>query len=148
MQISGRMAAREQDLTDRMKEQFAIEKAAANAKVQAELEQTRKDPARVVAVVEILRRHIIQMHGLRISNEEREQKTAAVYEFITSDRYKTLLDQIETHTVSLLDLDVKEEKAHKNTWASRGKLILDIQKVRGNLSFEVERIIGTAETRD
>lgn len=106
------------------------------------------NPARVVALVELLRRHIIQMNGLRVSNEERDQKTAAVYEFITSDRYKTLLDQIETHADSLLDLDAKEEKAHKTTWTRRGQLICDIQKVRGNLSFEVERIIGTAEIQD
>ncbi len=102
------------------------------------------NPARVVALVELLRKHIIQTHGLRISNEARDQKTAAVYEFITSERYGTFLNQIETHTDNLLDLEVKEVKAHKTTWTRRGQLICDIQKVRGNLSFEIERIIGTA----
>jgi hypothetical protein len=106
------------------------------------------NPARVVALVQVLRRHIVQIYGLRISNEARSQKTQALYEFITSERYQTLLDQIETDTVNLLDLEVKEEKAHRATWMRRGQLICDIQKVGGNLSFEIGRIIGTAETRD
>jgi hypothetical protein len=38
------------------------------------------DPARVVAVVHLLRRHIVQMHVLRIGNEARQEKSEALYQ--------------------------------------------------------------------
>ncbi len=103
------------------------------------------NPARVVALAQLLRNHIVQMHTLRISQQERASKTEDLYQFITSDRCKMLLDQIESHTSDMLELDVKEQTAHKTTWARRGQLIRDVQKRRDALSFEIERIIGTAE---
>src|SRR4030095_7614990 len=41
------------------------------------------NPARVLAIVEILRDQLVRMHELRISNEERGHKTVALYAFIT-----------------------------------------------------------------
>ena len=43
-------------------------------------------PARVVALVQVIRRHLVQTHTLRLSNDERAKKTAALYDFITSER--------------------------------------------------------------
>ena len=102
-------------------------------------------PARVVAIAEILRSQIVQMHELRASNEERDEKTAAIYAFITSERFSQLLDSIETDVEKLEKVDVAEIKAHDATWQKRGKLQKAILKSRGNLCFEVSRIIGTAE---
>lgn len=101
------------------------------------------NPARVIAVVQMLRKHVIQTHGLRLSNEARQQKTDRLYEFITSDRCKQLLDQIETLTEDILDIDVKETVAHKTIWKHRGELLRSIQRVHGNFIAEVEGIIGT-----
>jgi hypothetical protein len=97
-------------------------------------------PARILAVAEILRRNILQTHELRIGNEEREQKTVALYAFITSERCKQLLDLIDAQAVKMLELDATEEKAHRLTWERRNKL----KKVQGDLTFEIDRIIGTA----
>jgi hypothetical protein len=100
-------------------------------------------PARVVAVAEILRRHLVQTYELRISNEAREEKTAALYAFITSDRCRQLLDQMATQTGRMLELEAAEEKAHRLTWERRSKLIHGVRKVHGDLCFEIERVIGT-----
>jgi len=100
-------------------------------------------PQRVLALAEILRRHVIQTHELRIGNEARDEKTAQLYAFITSDRCRQLLDQIAREAQRMVDLDTAEEKAHRLTWERRSKLIRSVQKVHGDLCFEIERVIGT-----
>ena len=102
------------------------------------------NPARVVAIVEILRDQIVRMHELRISTEAREEKTVALYAFVTSDHFKQLVEQVEAQAVKMLDLDSKEQESHRRIWDQRGKLIRSVQKARSDLTFEVDRIIGTA----
>lgn len=106
------------------------------------------NPTRTTTLVEILRKHLVQSHGLRQSNKAREEKTARLYEFITSDRCGQLLDQIDTLTDDLLELDVKEKKAHDLTWRRRGELVKAAQRAHGNFTGEIERIIGTAAADD
>ncbi len=102
------------------------------------------NPARVLAIVEILRDQIVRMHELRVSKEAREEKTVALYAFVTSDHFKQLVEQVEAQAVKMLDLETKEQEAHRRTWDQRGKLIRSVQKARSDLTFEVDRIIGTA----
>lgn len=104
------------------------------------------NPARVVALVQVLRKHILQGHTLRLSNEARTQKTAALYDFITSERCLHLFERIDTHTEAMLDLEVKEKKAHDANWKHRGELIRSVQRVRAEISSEIDQIIGTAST--
>jgi hypothetical protein len=102
------------------------------------------NPARVLAVVEILRRHILQTYELRMSHQERDQKTEALYAFITSERCGQLLDSVEIAANKMLELDQAELRTHKRTWDTRRRLITAVQKANSDLSFEIERIIGTA----
>lgn len=102
------------------------------------------NPARVVALAEILRGQILRLHALRASEQERGAKTEELYAFITSEHFKQLVDQVEMQSARMLELDVKEQEAHRRLWDQRGKLIRSVQKARSDLSFEVDRIIGTA----
>ncbi len=102
------------------------------------------NPARAVVLVKMLRTHVIRGHGLRMSNKERDEKTARLYEFIMSDRGGQLLEQIETLTDDMLELEVREKKAHDATWKRRGELIRSVQRSHGDFTAEIERIIGTA----
>lgn len=102
------------------------------------------NPARVVALAEILRGQILRMHALRASEQERGEKTQELYTFITSEHFKQLVDQVEMQTAKMLELDSKEQEAHRRLWDQRSKLIRSVQKARSDLSFEVDRIIGTA----
>ena len=101
-------------------------------------------PARVLAIVEILRDQLVRMHALRVSNEERGSKTVELYAFITSEHCKQLLDQVEAQAGRMLELDTKEQEAHRRLWDQRKKLINAVQKARSDLVFEIDRIIGTA----
>jgi hypothetical protein len=103
------------------------------------------NPARVLVLVQIIRKHMVHVHALRLSNTERAKKTAALYDFITSKRCVQLLDAIDTHAQNLLALQEKEIRAHESSWKQQGTLYRSIQKVRADLGLEIERIIGTAE---
>ncbi|MGH6816863.1 MAG: DUF2130 domain-containing protein [Hyphomicrobiaceae bacterium] len=101
------------------------------------------NPARTLVLARLLRKHVVQMHTLRMSNEARAQKTEALYEFVMSERCTQFLESIAKRTKDLQDLDIKEKKAHDTTWKRREDLIRSVQKVHGDLCFEIERIIGT-----
>jgi hypothetical protein len=101
-------------------------------------------PARVLAIVEILRDQLIRLHELRVSNEQRDTKTEELYAFITSEHCKLLIAQVEAQAGKMLDLDAREQEAHRRLWDQRKKLINAVQKARGDLAFEIDRIIGTA----
>jgi len=101
-------------------------------------------PARVPAIVQLLRDQVVRMHELRVSKEGREQKSIEIYAFITSEHCKQLIDQVETQAARMLELDGKEQEAHRRLWDQRKKLITTVQKARGDLVFEIDRIIGTA----
>ena len=79
-------------------------------------------PARVVALVRIVRQHVVQGHTMRMSNTERADKTAALYDFITSERCTQLFERIDSQAQQMLDLQEKEMRMHKidtgNTKAS------------------------------
>jgi hypothetical protein len=102
------------------------------------------NPARVVFVVTLIRRLLLQAHTLRLSSSERESKTAALYAFITSERYTQLSSRIDAHADELLEQQVKERKWHDAAWKKEGELIRSIQKVQAELSNEISCIIGTA----
>ncbi|MDQ6868785.1 MAG: DUF2130 domain-containing protein [Pseudomonadota bacterium] len=102
------------------------------------------NPARVVSVVTLIRRHLLQAHTLRLSSAERETKTAALYAFITSERCTQLFSLVDAHADELLEQQVKERKWHDAAWKKEGELIRSIQKVQAELSNEISCIIGTA----
>ena len=100
------------------------------------------NPARAVALVTIIRQHLVQAHTLRLSHSEREGKTAALYAFMTSGRCVQLLDQIDRNAATLLDLQVSEMKWHNAQWERQGKLLRSTQKAKEDLCREVHSIIG------
>jgi hypothetical protein len=99
------------------------------------------NPARVAALASVIRKHIVHVATLRLSDVERTEKMTKLYDFINSDRCGQLLEQIETVSDKLLDLDVKEHKAHTITWKQRGHLVREIQQVKGTLVTEIDLIV-------
>jgi hypothetical protein len=106
------------------------------------------NPARVLALVQMLRRHIVQIHTLRLSNVERDSKTDALYEFIRSERCSQLFARIDGHAENLLKIQAQERKAHDTTWKRQGTVYRAIQKDGAELSAEIDRIIGTQDESD
>ena len=95
--------------------------------------------------VQLVRQHVVQTHSLRLSNEARTQKTAALYSYITSERSKDLFKRIDSQAEKLLDMQDKEEKTHRDMWKRRGEVLKSIQKVNAEVRNEIDLIIGTAD---
>lgn len=101
-------------------------------------------PARIVALVSIVRDHMIRVRALQLSDKERERKTAALYAFMTSERCDGLFKRIDGHTEELLTLQDKERRTHEAMWKREGELYKSIQKANTNMRNEIDLIIGTA----
>ncbi len=103
-------------------------------------------PARVLVVVTILREQLIQMNRLQLSHEQRDTKSNALYEFITSERCHQIFEHFETLTNDMLELDVKETKQHQVNWKKRGELIKKAERaILIQLRDQIERIIETED---
>ncbi|MYA12437.1 MAG: DUF2130 domain-containing protein [Acidobacteria bacterium] len=100
------------------------------------------NPARVVQLVTLLREHMVRTHRLRLSTEQRDEKTRALYEFIVSERYGQLINRFDSLAADLLDVDVKEKKAHDAVWRKRGRLLKEAQKAHGDLASEIDLIVS------
>lgn len=102
------------------------------------------NPARVVSIATILRQHLQQLHMLRLSGIEREGKTAALYEFITSVHCADLLGRIDQRAEDLFGIQEKEMKWHEGNWRKQGEAIRAIQKAKADLASQIDSIVGTA----
>jgi hypothetical protein len=102
------------------------------------------NPARVVLIATLIRQHLLQVHTLRLSSIERENKTVALYEFITSERCTQLLGRIEAQSDELLDEQAKEIKWHEKNWKKQGEAYRAIQRAKADLENEISGILGTS----
>jgi hypothetical protein len=100
------------------------------------------NPARAVAIAQILRKHLLHVHTLRLSKNERQEKMAALYDFMTSERYALLTGRHDTESEALLELQETDKKYHDKHWQKEGLLIRSIQKVKAEIDTAVELIIG------
>ncbi|WP_425093451.1 DUF2130 domain-containing protein [Tropicimonas sp. S265A] len=99
------------------------------------------NPLRAVVVAEMLRKHMVTVHGLRLSGQARSEKTAQLYDLITSERGTQHFERVQSLTESLEEVDVQEQKAHTATWKKRGELIKSVQRVNSEFSSEIDRIV-------
>lgn len=99
------------------------------------------NPARVIALVQLLRSQMLLMHKLRLSNQQRAKKTERLYEFLTSEHGMQLLDRADELSEKLLQIDVDEVKAHEKVWKNRGRQLRSLQKTIHDFDAEVSAII-------
>jgi hypothetical protein len=102
------------------------------------------NPARVVSIAIMIRQHLLQIHTLRLSGIERENKTAALYDFITSEQCTQLLSRINERANELLEEQIKEKKWHDNHWRKEGEALRGIQRAKADLANQISNIIGTS----
>lgn len=103
-------------------------------------------PARVVYVVEILRKTLISMYVLGLSTKERRDKTDQVYKLITSDSYKGRFNEAIKISEEILQLDVDEQNAHSKVWRNRGMLSKRIGNVLRGIDTDISAIIEGNKT--
>ena len=102
-------------------------------------------PARVRALVEVLRKALIAMHVAKLSDAERAGKLARLFKFITSPAFKRKLAEASELTGEALQIDVDEKRAHDLVWRKRGTVLTRIRQVLRDIDTDVSAIV---ESRD
>jgi hypothetical protein len=98
-------------------------------------------PARVVHIVQLLRRAMINMHVKGLSMKERTSKMSRLYKLITSESYASKFNEANRLTQDILELEVQEKTTHDNVWKKRGTLVKRMQNVLREVETEVAAVI-------
>ena len=102
-------------------------------------------PARVRAMVEVLRKTLIAMDVAKMSDAERADKLDRLYRFMTSAGFKRKLAEASELANEALEIDVQEKRAHDTVWKKRGTVLTRIKNVLREIDTDVSAII---ESRD
>ena len=102
-------------------------------------------PARVRAMIEVLRKSLIAMHVAKLGDAERADKLGRLYRFITSPAFKRKLGEASDLAGEALEIDVQEKRAHDTVWKKRGTVLTRIRHILRDIDTEVGAII---ESRD
>lgn len=84
---------------------------------------------RVIPVVHLMRRQAIQSHALRLSNEQRDEKTTKLFVLLTSNRVSDLWERHSEALRGLLDIERVDEKHQGKTRAQRIDLVNGIRSM-------------------
>jgi hypothetical protein len=102
-------------------------------------------PARVRAMVEVLRKSLIAMDVAKLSDAERADKLNRLFRLITSTGFKRKLAEASELANEALEIDVQEKRAHDTVWKKRGTVLTRIKHVLREIDTEVSAIV---ESRD
>lgn len=102
-------------------------------------------PARVRAIVEVLRKALVAMHVAKLTDAERADKLNKLFKFMTSPAFKSKLAEASELTSEALQIDVDEKRAHDLVWRKRGTVLTRIRQVLRDIDTDVSAIV---ESRD
>jgi len=102
-------------------------------------------PARAVHIAHLLRKSAISMHVKGLGQKEWAEKTKKLYEFINSNEFRQQFDHVQSLTEELLEVDVREKKAHDKVWKERGQLLIKQRHALREIDTRVAAIIEAPE---
>lgn len=102
-------------------------------------------PARVRAIVEVLRKALVAMHVAKLSDAERADKLTKLFKFITSPTFKRKLTEASELANEALQIDVDEKRTHDLVWRKRGTVLTRIRHVLRDIETDVSAIIESRE---
>jgi len=98
-------------------------------------------PARVVYVIELLRKAMIAMYIQGLSMKSKADKMSRLYKLITSESYAQRFNESTKLTDEILELDVDEQRAHSLVWKKRGSLARRMLNVLRQIETDVAAVI-------
>lgn len=98
-------------------------------------------PARVAAIVDILRRNLIAMQVAKLTTAERTDKLSRLFKFMTSPAFKKKLAEASELAGEALQIDVDEKRAHDLVWKRRGTVLTRIRSVLRDIDADVSTIV-------
>ncbi len=97
--------------------------------------------ARAVEIIGLLRRLMVRLHGAELSQSERSEKQAQLYQYVSSDDFRQHLVEAGRLTGELLEVDVEEKRSHEKVWERRGKMAARLRNVTREIDTEVGAIL-------
>jgi hypothetical protein len=101
-------------------------------------------PQRVVVLVHLLRRQLIENHRLKLAGSAKDEKAERLLAYIISPTCTDLIERIVKVSGELAELDRTETASHSRTWAKRAGLIGGLQRIHDEFAGTVSAIIGEA----
>ena len=102
-------------------------------------------PARVRAIIDVLRKTLIAMHVAKLSDAERADKLSRLFKFITSAAFKRKIAEASDLAGEALQIDVDEKRAHDHVWKKRGTVLTRIRNVLREIDTDVSAIIESKD---
>jgi hypothetical protein len=102
------------------------------------------NPARAAVVAMLLRDKLVQLHCLKVSNEERSRKTDELYALMTSDRFNLFLTTVTRSASQLEAIQEDERKTHDKVWRKQAELLRSVIRACAEFDQDIGRVIGTA----
>jgi hypothetical protein len=98
-------------------------------------------PQRVIVLVHLLRRQIIENHRLKLAGPARDEKAQRLLAYVISPTCSNLIEQIVKVSGELAELDRTETASHSRTWAKRAGLIAGLQRIHDEFAGAVSAIV-------
>jgi hypothetical protein len=98
-------------------------------------------PPRAMAVIGILRRAVIACHMLKLTQEERDEKMAAVYRLMTSDRASERWERMSAATDDLMEIETTDAAHQEKVRKKRLGLIHAVQDVHSEFTGDLDALI-------
>ena len=94
------------------------------------------------AVISALRWSLIQTHGQRVANENRDSKKEVLFNYITGNEFRQKVEALlESFEMMRSDLE-RERKAFQKIWASRAKSIEQAVQSTAGMFGDVHSLSG------
>lgn len=102
------------------------------------------NPARTAELVRVLRQGLIKIYTAKMSNEERTEKKARLYEYINSETYRQKFAEVGALAKNILAVDVEEKEQHDRVWKKRGTALKKMQNAVDEVETAINSIVSGA----
>jgi hypothetical protein len=98
-------------------------------------------PARAAAIAHMLRRAVLQTHVLGLSNADRDEKTARLYDLLTSDRAVERWERMSSATTELIEIETADESHQRRIRDKRLAKFRAIVAVHDEFTGDIDCIV-------
>lgn len=98
-------------------------------------------PDRMVALVRVLRRGIVEIHRAGLSAQGQAEKTMELYRYLTGDDFRQAFDSLEEISRELKGHLEDERKKHRQTWERREACYNDLAEKTAVIDERIRGII-------
>lgn len=101
-------------------------------------------PGRVIDLVRVVRRMVVEVHRAGLSAEGQAHKTMLLHRYLTSEEFRQNFDGVIDVGERLKELLQRERKAHQDTWGKREEFYNELADRMNTIDQRIRSIIERA----